>query len=84
MANIIPSQKIARTALDFFIVLFFLLRASVPSSCSHRDQTNADPLRFSARDLAQEFPKKAAESLAKIDRRRRRLAGKSNATVTKF
>src|SRR5947209_19371425 len=30
IANIIPSQKIARTAFDLFIVLFLLLRASVP------------------------------------------------------
>src|SRR6266536_3131818 len=30
MANIIPSQKIARTAFDLFIVLFLLLRASLP------------------------------------------------------
>src|SRR6266516_884196 len=29
-ANIIPSQKIARTAFDLFIVLFLLLRASLP------------------------------------------------------
>jgi hypothetical protein len=28
MANIIPSQKIARTAFDLFIVLFLVLRAS--------------------------------------------------------
>jgi len=29
-ANIIPSQKIARTAFDLFMVLFLLLRASLP------------------------------------------------------
>jgi hypothetical protein len=61
MANIIPSQKIARTALDFFIVLFFLLRASVMVFRLHRDQTAADPLRFSAGDVAQELPKKASK-----------------------
>src|ERR1700693_300789 len=59
MANIIPSQKIARTALDLFIVLFFLLRASVPESVLHR--AAADALRFSARvDIAQELPRKAS------------------------
>jgi hypothetical protein len=35
MANIIPSQKIARTAFDLFIVLFLLLRASVRDFHSH-------------------------------------------------
>jgi hypothetical protein len=33
IANIIPSQKIART--DLFIVLLLLLRASVPDFHSH-------------------------------------------------
>jgi hypothetical protein len=60
MAKIIPSQKIARTALDLFIVLFFLLRASVLVFHLHRDQTAADALRFSASDVAQQFPKKAS------------------------
>jgi len=35
MANIIPSQKIGRTAFDLFILLFLLLRASVRDFHSH-------------------------------------------------
>jgi hypothetical protein len=72
MANIIPSQKIARTAFNLFILLFLVLRASVLVFRLHRDQTTADPVRFSAGDVAQQFPKKAS-----------RIFGENRSTPTK-
>ncbi len=35
MANIVASQKVARTAFDLFMILFLLLRASVQDFLSH-------------------------------------------------
>jgi hypothetical protein len=61
----IASQKIPRTAFNLFIVLFLLLSASVLVFRLHRDQTAADPLRFSVRDLAQGFREKASRIFVK-------------------
>jgi hypothetical protein len=40
MANIIPSQKIGRTAFNLFIVLFLLLRASI---CGFHFKVDTEP-----------------------------------------
>jgi hypothetical protein len=60
ITKMIASQKIPRTAFNLFILLFLLLRASLLVFRLHRDQTAADALRFSARDIAQELREKAS------------------------
>jgi len=60
IANIIASQNVSRTtAFNRFMILFFLLRASVPEFSFDSDRTAADALRFGAGNTAQEPPRKA-------------------------
>src|SRR6266436_6275859 len=61
MANIIPSQKIPRT--DLFIVLFFLLRASVLVFRLHRDQTAADASAIQCQRCCAAVSKKGKQNL---------------------
>src|SRR6266478_6253981 len=63
MANIIPSQKIARTAFDLFILLFLLLRASVLVFRLHRDQTAADASAIQCQRCCAAVSKKGKQNL---------------------
>jgi hypothetical protein len=60
MANIIPSQKIARIAFDLFIVFSLFCAPAIPGFSFHCDRTAADALRFNAGDLGQELATKAS------------------------
>jgi hypothetical protein len=82
MANIIPSQKISRTAFDLFIFFTPFLRASVRDFL-HRDQTAADAPRFNTRNIAQELPRKASKSFAQRATEPAIFTRKGNRIVTK-
>src|SRR6266487_827760 len=84
ITKIIASQKIPRTAFNLFILLFLLLRASVLDFLSIETEPRLTLCDSVPAMLHRSFQKRQAESLAKIDRRRRRFAGKSNGTVTRF
>jgi hypothetical protein len=56
MAKMVASQKTGRTAFDLFILVTPFLRASVP----YVYRTAADALRFNARHIEQEVPRKAS------------------------
>jgi len=62
MANIIPSQKIARTAFDLLLVLFLLLRASLPDFFYIDTESRLTLCDSAAGILRRGFQKRQAES----------------------